>query len=91
MKCEIVRQQDDVLFCGDMRIKSGRQACHSFNEEILEEIRQLTSDIEILLRKLSDAKQIVLKVVKKKTRRTENQKNERKQMENQEKGKRKSS
>lgn len=73
-----------------MRIKSGRQACHSFNEEILEEI-QLTSDIEILLRKLSDAKQIVLKVVKKKTRRTENQKNERKQMENQEKGKRKSS
>lgn len=90
MKCEIVRQQDDVLFCGNMRIKSGRQACHSFNEEILEEI-QLTSDIEILLRKLSDAKQIVLKVVKKKTRRTENQKNERKQMENQEKGKRKSS
>lgn len=90
MKCEIVRRQDDVLFCGNMRIKSGRQACHSFNEEILEEI-QLTSDIEILLRKLSDAKQIVLKVVKKKTRRTENQKNERKQMENQEKGKRKSS
>lgn len=90
MKCEIVRQQDDVLFCGNMRIKSGRQACHSFNEEILEEI-QLTSDIEIRLRKLSDAKQIVLKVVKKKTRRTENQKNERKQMENQEKGKRKSS
>ena len=21
MKCEIVRQQDDVLFCGNMRIK----------------------------------------------------------------------